>query len=220
MLTNKSDTLFKPKRSTCRDIQSKDSDWRVSVAKRDSEHSDVPTFYQIAQEIPHKVSKVGHVFLDEVEVDGGVCGEVLNKHQCSTQKINSCTITSTCGGCTIVQDEPLGVQGVEKIQGCTKHRTKIQGVPKTSEDIIDPKNQRSPPENENPSMTSWGVPEPQAPKIEKTDEIVTTQPKQQQTNGQEKVYSVFGSDVKALYPSIKSESTGKIIRKKWLKKQN
>ena len=61
VLTNKPDTLFKPKRSTCRDIQSKYSDWRVSVAERYSEHSDVPTFYQIAQEIPHKVSEVCHV---------------------------------------------------------------------------------------------------------------------------------------------------------------
>ena len=81
----------------------------------------------------------------------------------------------------------------------SKPQDKNSRMPMASQGVHEPwdKTQETDKNKELP-QASQGVPEPWDP------------PQEQQ----EQLYSVFGSDVKALYPSIKSEQTGQIIRKK------
>ena len=71
--------------------------------------------------------------------------------------------------------------------------SRMHGYNKKIEDRLRSKDLQD--KNKNQPQASQGVPEPWDPAQE-----------------QEKQYSVIGSDVKALYPSIESEPTGKIIR--------
>ena len=133
----------------------------------------------------------------------------------------------------IKNKKPLASWGVPEPQDPALSELRKQEIPR----------QETPPQDRI-SLASWGVPEPQDPALsekqstqENSDLEKSRQDKQEnledgntqtdegfdaKVNYQETqenlettcTYSIVGCDVKALYPSIKSKSTGEIIRKK------